>query len=181
MVVVAKKPPKNAQPFDSIGQTWWLSEVDANQRRAYASLIRSNARQQLIDDKPTLSPEAFDEEWERFQARIDAGAYQWGPPIDKGGAGAGKAIRAALNSDEGAGYLVQLLLSESHGALDIKQIIDIIHGNPDGLNAALRAAQGLPPLAVAPVETPGTTETAESVTKTEAPKAEAVPTNASTS
>lgn len=161
-----KKIPKNAQPFDSLNETWWLSEVTPALRRLFASTIRARARQQLIDDRPLLSPEAYEEEKDTLQARIESGAYEWGPPVELNGTGAGKAIYAVLNSVEGKIQLIQLLLVESHGELDQNKVAEIISGNPEALAAALRAAQGLPPLAVAPAnETPGTTQANEKTTE----------------
>lgn len=149
----AKKPPKNAQPFESLGETWWLSEVTQELRSAYASMIRSRARQQIIQEKAILSPEEYDESWERFQSRIDSGAYEWGPPVELGGTGPGKAIVAAHTSDEGSLRLIQLLLLNTHGELELTRVAEIIGGNPDAVSHALREALGLPPLAEAPAET----------------------------
>lgn len=154
-----KHIPKNAQPFDSLGETYWLSEVTPALRSVYASMVRARARQQLIDDKSFLSPQAYEEEKEQLQAHIDSGAYEWGPPVELGGVGAGKAIRASLNSDAGKLSLFQLLLHAAHGELSPAKIVDIINANPESAEAAFRAAQGLPPLASAPaVEKPGTTQ-----------------------
>lgn len=156
-----KKPPSGAEPFESLSQTWWLSEVTPGMRKLYASLIRARARQRLYEDKPILSPEEYAEEKESLQGRIDAGEYDWGPPVELGGPGAGKAIRAAFDSDEGKLRLVQLLLSETHGDIGFQQTAEIIEGNPEGLTAALRAALGIPPLAPTPASQPGTTTKSE--------------------
>lgn len=150
MVDKAKKMPRNSHPVESLSETWWLSEVTPAIRKAFAATIRARARQQLIDDKPFLSEEDYAAEREALQDRIDAVAYDWGPPLEIGGTGAGKAIRAALASDEGILGLIQMLLSESHGDVSLTRVTEIVNGNPEGVQSALRAAQGLSPLPVAP-------------------------------
>lgn len=159
---MAKSPPPNSQPFDSLGQTWWLSEVGPGIRKAFAVRVRLRARRQLEEEKPFTEPEKWQEEWDRLQARIDQGAYEWNPPVELGGAGAGKAIRAAFEGDQTSMELIQLLLQATHDDLSPEQVGKIYEGNPEGIQAALRAAMGLPPLAQAPAAQPGT----ETTTKT---------------
>lgn len=171
MSVDKKKIPPGAEPVESLGEVWYLSEVDENFRKAFARPIRMRARQQLLDDKPALTPEQYKEEWEAFQARIDAGAYEWGPPLELGGTGPGKAVRAVLDGEEGGVLLVQALLEEVHGTLPFGKVVDILGGNPEGVAAAMRAAMGLPPLGVAPgpqAATPGETK-AEATAATTTP------------
>lgn len=140
-----QKPPKNAQPCEVNGTPYWLSELTPALRKLFSSLIRARARQDLIDDKTVLSEEAYAAEWDRLQDRIDSGAYEWGPPVELGGTGQGKAIQAALNCTEGNVRLVQLLLTEAHGELPLNEVAEIINGNPEGITAAIRAGMGLPP------------------------------------
>lgn len=161
-MVDKKKIPPGAEPIESLSETWYLSEVNENFRKAFARPIRMRARQQLIDDKPSLTPEQYKEEWEAFQAHIDAGAYEWGPPLELNGTGPGKAVKAVLDRDDGGILLLRALLEEVHGELSYAKVAEIIEGNPEGVAAAIRAAMGLPPLAVAPEpETPEPGKTAE--------------------
>lgn len=168
-----KRPPNNAEPCDSRGETWWLSELNPTLRDQFSRPIRARARQSLIDDKEAMTREEYDEAKGDLQDRIDAGAYSWGPPLSAGGTGAGRSIRAILDTQEGQIQLVQLLLSETHGMLPLDRVVEIMNGNPDGMQAALRAASGLPPLPPPEPEigTGETTETTE--TKLQAPPAEA--------
>lgn len=143
-----KKPPKNAQPCEIAGVTYWFSELTPGLRKLFSSVVRSRARQNLIDDKPYLSDEAYAAEWDNLQHRIDGGAYEWGPPVELGGTGQGKAIQAALDYTEGNLLLVQMLLAEAHGELPLQQVAELLSkekGNPEGITAAIRAGMGLPP------------------------------------
>lgn len=157
---MSKKPPAGAEPFESLGETWWLSKMTPALRRRFAAPVRMRARQQLFDDKEFMEEAQYQQEKDYLQARIDAGAYDWGPPVELSGTGPGKAIRAVLESDEGWVRLVALLLEETHGELPLTRVGEIVAGNPEACAAAMRAALGLPPLAVPPPEettTPGET------------------------
>ena len=155
-----KRPPRNAEPFDSLGETWWLSEVTPALRVEFCRPIRQRARQSLMDDKDTMTAEQYGDERKALQARIDAGAYEWGPPLELGGVGPGEAVSAALDTAEGQVRLLQLLLAEMHGELPLNRVAEIMGGNPEGWQAALRAAMGLPPLPPpSPEETGETTAT----------------------
>lgn len=150
---MTKKTPAGAEPFESNSETYWLSKLTPALRSRFAAPVRMRARQQLINDKAFMSEEQYKEEKDYLQARIDAGAYDWGPPVELNGTGPGKAIRAVLDSDEGWLRLVGLLLEETHGELPLAQVAEIVAGNPEACAAAMRAAMGLPPLAVTPPET----------------------------
>lgn len=163
-----KRPPKNAEPLDSCGETWWLSELTPALRKEFCRPIRSRARQALIDDREYMTDEQYAEEKDALQDRIDAGAYDWGPPVEKGGTGPGKALKAVLDTPEGQVQLARLLLAEAHGELPLDKTAEIIAGNPEGFVAALRAAMGLPPSPPEPIEEPGEkTETKETEEMTE--------------
>lgn len=155
-----KKPPEGGHPCESLGETWWLSEVTPGIRKAYATMIRARARQQLIEERQILSAADYEESWERFCGRVDAGAYEWGPPVELGGMGPGRAIHAALNTTPGTIQLYQLLFFAAHGDLTEGRVLEIVNANPEGMDAAFRQARGLPPLPVAPDEQePGQTTT----------------------
>lgn len=169
-----KKPPKNAEPVESCGETWWLSEVTTILRRQFARPIRMRARQALIDDKETMDEDAYAEEWDALQGRIDAGAYDWGPPLELGGTGPGRAIKAVLSTEQGLAELLRVLLAEAHGDLTPEKAAEILGGNPEGVTAALRAAMGLPSLPPDADAEPGetaTTETKPTTTTTTEPAA----------
>lgn len=172
-----KSPPRSAEPVESLGEVWYLSEITPALRRRYAAPVRARARQALLDDKPAMDEDTYATEWEAFQARIDSGAYEWGPPLELGGTGPGKAILAALGSTDGQVRLLQLLLEQSHGDVDTKRAIEILEGNPDGIAAAIRAVMGLPAVPTAPPEPtkePGEKDekkTGETTTATAAPAA----------
>lgn len=167
-----KKPPRNAEPVDSLGETWWLSEVTAGLRKQFCQPIRARARQALIDDRELLDAEDYAAEKAFLQGRIDAGAYDWGPPLDRGGTGPGEAIKAALDTPEGQARLIQLLLVETHDEVPLEKVTEIMAGNPEGIGAALRAAMGLPPLPPPPPEETGEkTETAKTDETTASPAA----------
>lgn len=163
------KTRAHSEPCEALGQTWWLANVTPGHRKMFSSLVRSRARQSLIDDKPYMDAKDYRAQWKDLQARIDAGAYDWGPPVELGGMGYGEAIQAALDTTEGNVRLVQMLLEDEHGEVPLSQVAEILNANPEGITAAIRAGMGLPPFS-------GQPETAAAAEPTAAKNASSIPT-----
>ena len=140
-----RKPIPGSEPFEALGETWLLAPIGPGVRDAFAQQVRVRARKQLYADRAWMEPDHYRAEEKALSGQIAAGAYEWGPPRDKGGVGMGEAVLATFETELGKVRLTQMLLEPNHGEVPLGRVAEIIADSLFPWLYAFRAALGLPP------------------------------------
>jgi hypothetical protein len=130
------------EPFSALGLTWYLSPISAGVRATYSDYCKLKALSDLRSLKDAMSPDEYREDRALLYARISAGEYTWGTPLNP--EGLGEAVQVILNSDEGKLRLLQILLLDRHGELPGPRLLEILADAPEEVARALRVAMRLP-------------------------------------
>lgn len=130
------------ETFVALDKAWTLTPLCAGVRARYSEFCKLQALDDLRKLKDFLEPEEYRDDRSLLYARISAGEYTWGTPMNP--EGMGEAVRVMLAGTEGKLRLLQLLLKEHHGDVDGKTVLAILGDGPDEVARALRAIMGLP-------------------------------------
>ena len=136
--------------LEALGQVWTFSHVGPAIRGAYSAWLKAKARQGLQDEKRTgiLDEATFREESNALKEQFDAGAYNWGSPLDP--EGVGKAVAQSLQQTEGNIRFIQLLLEKAHGQVEARKVHEMVKANRTGVHDTIAACMGVSGNSTAP-------------------------------
>jgi hypothetical protein len=132
--------------LEALGQVWTLSHVGPGVRSKFSAWLKMRARKELKDQRSEgiLDAADYTDSLDRLEARMTAGAFNWGSPLNP--SGMGSAIERSLNEEaDGRIRLVQLLLEKAHGQVSPDKVLEILGDQPDASVEAVKLClQALP-------------------------------------
>jgi len=126
-----RKPLPGSECFESLGKTWYLAPIGPAITDTYSAWCRMRARRATDRDKSLMTADEYIEEKRLTKQQIDAGEYEWGPPVEMHGTGMGPGVFALFNSEPGRLHLLRLLMEPAHDTLTDEEI-NAVNGDSNG-------------------------------------------------
>jgi hypothetical protein len=134
-----RKPLPGSEAFESLGKTWHLAPLGPAIQDAYSAWCRMRARRNTDRDKALMTPEEYAEEKQAVKRQIDAGEYEWGPPVEMQGTGMAPGVAALFNSNAGRLHMLRLLLEPAHDEMSDEEIDALVADGAESLKEAFHA------------------------------------------